>query len=138
VTDPTALLTTDRIMNVGRKLLELRPLQEVLDAVTSVAIETMHAENSLVILRSPGGDQLQIAATRHSGEGAAPTLETITQSLIENAMERRRPVLTESAQERSAFSPPILRYPSAHSRGGSHSPDRDRSRGRSSVSGQPQ
>lgn len=103
MSDESSVLSLDRIMDVGRKLLELRPLQEVLDGVTSAAIETMHAENALIILRDSSDGNLRIAAGGRSADGRAPSLDTISRSLIDDAMLNRRPVLSESAREDPRF-----------------------------------
>jgi len=94
-------LTTDQVLAVGQKLLELRPLAEVLDAVLSAAAGAVRAETSLVLLRDEEGT-LKVAAERHTGEIRG--LEQISSSLLDEAFAKREPVLAEDAVSDPRFS----------------------------------
>ena len=94
-------LTTDRVLAVGQKLLELRPLAEVLDAVLGAASGSVHAETGLILLRDQKG-KLNVAAERHAGEPRG--LEQISSSLLDEAFAKREPVLAEDAVSDPRFS----------------------------------
>ena len=94
-------LTTDQVLAVGQKLLELRPLAEVLDAVLAAATGAVRAETGLILLRDNKG-KLNVAAERHSGEVRG--LEHISSSLLDEAFSKREPVLAEDAVSDPRFS----------------------------------
>jgi Nif-specific regulatory protein len=94
-------LTTDQVLAVGQKLLELRPVAEVLDAVLSAAMNSVHAETGLVLLRDEKG-KLNVAAEKHRSEPRG--LDSISSSLLDEAFARREPVLTENAVSDPRFS----------------------------------
>ncbi|MBU1707083.1 sigma-54-dependent Fis family transcriptional regulator [bacterium] len=104
MSDKTGLLTSHRIMEIGRKLLELRPQGEVLEAVISSAAEAMHAETALMLLREKSTGELSVAAQQFHGDGEPRALDEISQSLLNEAFEKREPVFTESAVEDPRFS----------------------------------
>jgi Nif-specific regulatory protein len=103
VSDSTGLLTSEQVMDVGCKLLELRPLQEVLDAVIQAAARTMCADAALIILRSGPAEELITAASWHEGDAEPADLASISRSLLDEAFERGKPVLTESATQDPRF-----------------------------------
>lgn len=96
-----AHLTTDQVLAVGQKLLELRPLTEVLGAVLTTAASLVRAETGLVLLRNEQGT-LRVAAERHSGEPRG--LEQLSSSLLDEAFAKREPVLAEDAVSDPRFS----------------------------------
>lgn len=98
------LLTSEQILDVGQKLLELRPVEEVLNSVLEAAATTMRAETAMILLQDKKTDELGVAAARHSGSGEARTLEQLSRSLIDECMRDAHPVLTESAVEDPRFS----------------------------------
>ncbi|MBI5058736.1 sigma-54-dependent Fis family transcriptional regulator [candidate division KSB1 bacterium] len=98
----SGLLTSEQILAVGQKLMELRPLAEVLDAVLDMAAETMHAETALILLKDSG--KLSVAAQRHTGAGVARGLADISTSLLDEALTKHEPVFTESAIQDPRFS----------------------------------
>ncbi len=98
----SGIITGDQILAVGQKLLELRPLNDVLSSVVKAAAEAMHAENALILLRENG--ELQVAAAHSTREGDVPGLADISSSLLEEVFQKREPVLTESALEDPRFS----------------------------------
>ena len=104
VTEPASgILTSEQVLAVGQKLFELRPLAEVLEAVLAVCAEVMRAETALILLRNPKG-ALDVAAQRHAGSGEPRTQAEISSSLLEEALAKGEPVLTESATEDPRFS----------------------------------
>ncbi|MBU1637317.1 sigma-54-dependent Fis family transcriptional regulator [bacterium] len=100
----TYLLTSEQILDVGQKLLELRPVEEVLNSVLEAAATTMRAETAMILLHDKASDSLTVAASRHAGAGEARTLDQISRSLIDECIRDARPVLTESAVEDPRFS----------------------------------
>jgi transcriptional regulator with GAF, ATPase, and Fis domain len=99
-----SILSAEQILNVGQKLLELRPVKEVLNSVLDAAAEAMHAETSMILLRSNGTDTLEVAAQHHRGYGEPRTMEQISRSLLDECFRELRPILTESAVEDPRFS----------------------------------
>ncbi len=99
----TGLLVTEQVMNVGRKLLELRPMDEVLGAVVQSVAEAMHAETVLVILRSDDKQQLNVAASFYSDKERTPGLDDISHSLLDEMFSKRQAVLIESAVQDPRF-----------------------------------
>lgn len=94
-------LSTDQVLAVGQKLLELRPFAEVLDSVLSAAVNAVNAETGLILLRDEKG-KLNVAAEKHRSEPRG--LEQISNSLLDEAFARREPVLTENAVGDPRFS----------------------------------
>jgi Nif-specific regulatory protein len=99
----SGLITTEQILAVGQKLLELRPLAEVLQSVLDACVEAMHAETGLILLRDLQGN-LDVAAHTHAGSGEARGLADISSSLLDEAFRKGEPVLIESAVEDPRFS----------------------------------
>jgi len=99
----SGLLTSEQILTVGRKLFELRPLAEVLDSVLSACAEAMLAETALVLLRDDKGE-IKAAAQKYTGSGEPRGPAEISSSLLEEALQKGEPVLTESAIEDPRFS----------------------------------
>jgi Nif-specific regulatory protein len=97
------ILSASRIMEVGCKLLELRPVQEVLDAVIHLAAETMHAETAMIILKDGEAAGLSVAAEWHETDCESPGLPHISRSLLAEAFTLGEPVLTESAVQDPRF-----------------------------------
>ncbi|MBU0509079.1 sigma-54-dependent Fis family transcriptional regulator [bacterium] len=104
MTAKPGLLSMEHVLSVGRKILELRPLNEVLRAVTDAVYESMQAENALVILRDETTDRHTVEASRRA-DGEHPLgLQDLSQTLLQEAMTSRKPILTESAVEDPRFS----------------------------------
>ncbi len=87
---------------MGQKLLELRPLDDVLNSVLAAAVEAMHAETALILLRE--NSELTVAAQYTSHQGETIGVERISSSLLEEAFQKGEPVLTESATGDPRFS----------------------------------
>jgi Nif-specific regulatory protein len=98
-----SILSAEQILNVGQKLLELRPVKEVLHSVLDAASEAMRAETSMILLRGKD-DSLEVAAQRHSGGGEPRSMKEISRSLLDECFRELRPILTESAVEDPRFS----------------------------------
>jgi Nif-specific regulatory protein len=94
-------ITTDQVLAAGQKLLELRPVGEVLESVLSAAGNSIHAETALILLRDEKG-KLNVAAQKHRSEPRG--LEQISSSMLEEAFARREPVLAENAISDPRFS----------------------------------
>lgn len=103
MTDVAGILTSEQILSVGHKLFELRPISEVLDAVLDACATAMRAETALVFLRDEQ-DKPQVAAQKFSGQGEPRGLADISSSLLDEAMQKNEPLLTESAIEDPRFS----------------------------------
>lgn len=104
MSDAPGILTAEKVLDVGSTLLELRPLDEVLETILRAAATAMNAETAAVILRSEAPDpQLVIAAAWRKGPRPLPTLDELSRSLLEAAISRRQPLLTESAVEDPRF-----------------------------------
>ncbi len=102
--EDSTLLTSEQILDVGQKLLELRPVEEVLNSVLEAASDAMRAETAMILLYDKSMDSLTLAAQRHVGEGEARTLDQVSRSLIDECIREKHPVLTESAVEDPRFS----------------------------------
>ncbi|MDD5088198.1 MAG: sigma-54-dependent Fis family transcriptional regulator, partial [bacterium] len=99
----SGLLTMEQVLDVGRKILELRPLEEVLDAVVKSVSDALRAENALIIL-DDGNGRLRIAASNQEETEPPLSLENVSRSLFEEAVKTRKPILTESAIRDPRFS----------------------------------
>jgi Nif-specific regulatory protein len=104
MTEPASgLLTTDHILSVGQKLLELRPQAEVLESVLHAAASAVRAETAMILLRNEKG-MPYVAAQKYEGSGQARKLEDISSSLLSAAFDKGEFVLWESAVEDPRFS----------------------------------
>lgn len=103
MTDTSGILTSEQILSVGQKLFELRPISEVLESVLEACASAMRAETALVLLKDERG-RFDVAAQTYSGKGEPRTLADISTSLLDEAMQKGEPVLTESAIEDPRFS----------------------------------
>jgi Nif-specific regulatory protein len=101
MTESPGLLTAEQILSVGQKLLELRPISEVLEAVVAAVAETMHADTAMVLLCDASGSPV-IAAQKQAS--TPRRREDISSTLLEEALRTRKPVFTESAVEDPRFS----------------------------------
>lgn len=99
---PSGLITTEQILAVGQKLFELRPLAEVLAAAVNACAEAMRAETGLILLRDKRGKLNVAAAMQTASEPRG--LEEISSTLLDEALAKGEPVLTESAVEDPRFS----------------------------------
>ena len=103
--DTSGLLSIEKVLDVGSTLLELRPLNEVLDAILQAAATAMNAETAAVILRNESlTAQFEIVAAWNGGPRPAPTLDDVSRSLVESAIVRQQPILTENAVQDPRFS----------------------------------
>lgn len=104
MTAPNRMLTAEQILDVGRKLLELRPVDEVLKAVVEAAATAMNADTVQILLYSRESDSWEAAAGSQQGDEEPRRLEQISRTIIEEAVLRNEPILTESAVEDPRFS----------------------------------
>jgi Nif-specific regulatory protein len=101
MSDHPGILSTEHILIVGQKLLELRPLDDVLRAVIEAAAEALNAETAMILLRER--DKMEIAA-QQSKSGEPRGLDSISASLLDDALAKREPLLSESAVQDPRFS----------------------------------
>ncbi|MFZ5433878.1 MAG: sigma-54 interaction domain-containing protein [Calditrichota bacterium] len=101
--NPSGILTTDQILSVGQKLLELRPLTEVLESVLEACASAMLAETAMVLLRD-NNNALQVAAQKYTGRGEARGLGDIASSFLNKAVDSGEPDIAESTIEDPRFS----------------------------------
>lgn len=101
MTESNGILTAQHILAVGQKLLELRPLDEVLQTVIDAAAEAMRAETAMILLRDSTGFEI---AAQIAKSGESRGMDSISSSLLDLAMTKREPVLSESAVQDPRFS----------------------------------
>jgi len=99
----SGLLTTEQVLSVGQKLVELRPLSEVLDSVLDACASAMRAETAMILLRAESGD-LQVAAQKYTGKGEPRTLADVSSSFLSKAVDKGEPDVSESTVEDPRFS----------------------------------
>ena len=84
------------LTEIGKSLVEVQPLQQVLDRVVSLVFEVVQAERAFLLLRD-GFDQPLTARVMRNRDGTIPARTTLSRTIINKVMRDRVAMLAKDA-----------------------------------------
>lgn len=91
------------LFEISQTLNSILSLDRLLNKVMDLAIETLHAERGLIILKNESSDRLKIATARNVEKQDVNDLSVISRSVVRSVLRDRKPLLTHDAKVDTRF-----------------------------------
>ena len=100
----SGILTHEQIQAVGQKLLELRPLDDVLESVINAAAKTMHADTAMILLRNETSGVVEVAKQFLTSGSTVQGIKDISSTMLDKALKFGQSDILEDAVKDPHFS----------------------------------